>query len=254
MSQVVVSEEDGLRVLRFGTHWCQGAMRIATPDSLELAYAVNMFAWLPFHDPDALPSSHLLTLGLGAGSLTRFGHRVLGMHATAVEIDQDVIAACRDHFLLAPDGERLAIVHGDAAAFLAARRGAADVDVLQVDAYDADVRAPVLDSEPFYADCRASLRDGGTVVVNLMGRQLQARDSVARLRRGLRPNVVWQLPPTASGNVIVVAHCGQPPSEEELAARAGVIEARWRLPAREWLATARRSAAGPAGADGGAPA
>lgn len=241
MSQVTVSEEDGLRVLRFGTHWCQGAMRIATPDSLELAYAVRMFAWLLFHDPDRLAGKHLLTLGLGAGSLTRFGRNVLGMRATAVEIDADVIDACRTHFLLPADDAQLHVVHADAAAYLAARRGAADVDVLQVDAYDADVAAPVLDSEAFYADCRASLREGGTVVVNLMGRQMHARESVARMRRGLQPTTVWQLPPTESGNVIVVAQCGDVPADDVLAERAARIEARWGLPAPEWVGVARRS-------------
>src|SRR5688500_6171489 len=101
---IVVTEAEGLRLLQFGTHWCQGAMRITAPDRLELEYAVRMSAWLLFQDIDTLERKHLVTLGLGAGSLTRFAHRVLGMDATAVEIDARVIEACRTHFLLPVDG------------------------------------------------------------------------------------------------------------------------------------------------------
>ncbi len=181
---IVVTETEGLRVLRFGTHWVQGVMRIDAPQRLELAYAARMFGWLPFHDPGSLPAKHLVTLGLGAGSLTRFAHGVLGMRATAVEIDAGVIDACRTHFMLPPDGARLRVVHADAADYMAHSAPERSIDVLQVDAYDASVDRPVLDTQAFWADCRASLRDGGSVAVNLIGRGLDVRASLARLRAG----------------------------------------------------------------------
>lgn len=240
---VSITEEDGLRLMRFGTHWCQGVMRIAAPDRLELEYAVRMGAWLLFHDLETLASQHLVTLGLGAGSLTKFAHRVLGMQATAVEIDRRVIEACRAHFLLPADGDGLRVVHADAAEFIADPRNAGSIDVLQVDAYDASVEKPALDTEAFYADCGACLHEGATVALNLIGRKLDVRASVARVRKALRPRAVWQFPPTDAGNVVVVAHCGEVPPEDVLAARARIIEARWDLPASAWLAMARRTAA-----------
>jgi spermidine synthase len=242
---IVITEAEGLRLLQFGTAWCQGVMRIDAPDSLELEYAVRMFAWLPFHDPARLAGGHLATLGLGAGSLTRFAHRVLGLRATAVEIDAGVIAACRTHFMLPPDGDGLRVVHADAADFVARAENRASLDVLQVDAYDAAVDRPALDTEAFYADCRGCLREGGTLAVNLVGRELDARASVARIRAGLQPRAVWQFPPTPAGNVVVIAHRGEEPPQPVLAARAQAIERRWDLPAGAWLAMARRSA-GPA--------
>lgn len=238
---IVITEREGLRLLQFGTSWCQGAMRIAAPDQLALAYAVRMSAWLLFHEPASLPAKHLATLGLGAGSLTRFAHRVLGMQATAVEIDARVIEACRTHFMLPPDGPRLQVVHADALQFMAQPAPGRSFDVLQVDAYDASVDQPALDSDGFYADCRARLREGGTVAVNLIGQALDVRRSVGRIRRHLQPRAVWQFPPTGSGNVVVIAHCGEVPPEEVLAARAAVIEERWDLPAPAWLAMARRT-------------
>lgn len=245
--EIVVTEAEGLRLLNFGTQWCQGVMRLDAPDRLELEYAVRMSAWLLFHEPDSLPGRHLVTLGLGAGSLTKFAHRVLRMRATAVEIDAGVIDACRTHFMLPPDGDGLRVVHGDAAAFMAQPAVRGSIDVLQVDAYTGSVDKPVLDTEAFYADCRTGLRQGGTVAVNLIGQALDARASVARLREGLRPRALWQFPPTEAGNVVVIAHCGEMPREDVLAGRAAEIEQRWDLPAPGWLAMARRSSpAGPA--------
>ena len=238
--EIVVTEAEGLRLLDFGTPWCQGVMRIDAPDRLELEYAVRMSAWLLFHEPESLAGKHLVTLGLGAGSLTRFAHRVLRMQATAVEIEADVIDACRTHFMLPPDGEGLRVVHGDAAGFMAHPTVRGSIDVLQVDAYTGSVDEPVLDTAAFYDDCRAALREGGTVAVNLIGQALDARASVARLREGLRPRALWQFPPTEAGNVVVIAHCGATPPEDVLAARAAQIEQRWDLPARGWLAMARR--------------
>lgn len=238
---IVISEADGLRLLQFGTHWCQGAMRIADPDRLELEYALRMSAWLLFHDLDTLPRQHLATIGLGAGSLTRFARNALAMQATAVEIDGAVIAACRTHFFLPPDGDALRVLQADGAAFVAQPSQRQSFDVLQVDAYDASVERPALDSERFYADARATLREGGTLAVNLMGRGMDVRESAARIRRGVQPRTLWQFPPTASGNVVVIAHLGETPGEETLAARAAAIERRWGLPASGWLGMARRS-------------
>jgi spermidine synthase len=162
------------------------------------------------------------------------------VQATAVEIDQRVIDACRSHFMLPPDGDGLRVVRADAGDFVAQPANAGSVDVLQVDAYDASVERPALDGEGFYADCRACLRGAGTVAVNLVGRGLDVRASVGHIRAGLQPRATWQFPPTAAGNVVVIAHCGEPPAEEVLAARAAAIETRWSLPATGWLAMARR--------------
>ena len=238
---ISITEDDGLRLLRMGgTPWCQGAMRLDAPDQLELEYAARMFAWLLFQDLDRLEGRHLATLGLGAGSLTRFAHRVLGMRSTAVEIEQVVIDACRAHFLLPTDGDGLRVVHADARDFVGQESNRRSIDVLQVDAYDAWVEQPVLDTEGFHADCRACLREGGTVAVNLIGRAMDVRASVARIRAGLRPSTIWQFPPTEAGNVVVIAHCGEVPGDEVLGVRAATIEDRWELPAPAWLAMVRR--------------
>lgn len=237
-----IREAEGLRLLQFGSRWCQGVMRMAAPDRLELEYALRMSAWLLFHDLATLQQKHLVTLGLGAGSLTKFAHRVLGMQATAVEIDAEVIQACRQHFHLPPDGAGLRVLHADAADYIAQPAIAASIDVLQVDAYDASVDKPALDAEAFYAQCRTALRTGGTLAVNLIGQSMVVRESVARIRAGFKPQVLWQFPPTEAGNVVVIAHCGAAPPEDVLATRAQAIRQQWDLPAPQWLGMARRPA------------
>ena len=39
-----ISEADGVRYLHFGSEWVQGAMRVARPWSLELAYTRDLYA------------------------------------------------------------------------------------------------------------------------------------------------------------------------------------------------------------------
>jgi spermidine synthase len=146
--------------------------------------------------------------------------------------------------MLPPDGDGPQVVHGDASEFMARHRGQRDIDVLPVDACDASVERPALDTEDFYANCRACLREDATVAVNLIGRDLDVRASVSRIRRELRPRALCRFPPTEAGNVVVIAHGGDVPREDVLAARAADIARRWELPAPEWLAMVRRTPGG----------
>jgi hypothetical protein len=54
-----ISEEAGVRTA-FGSDWVQGAMRIARPWSLELAYTREMMAGLLLRPPSAWPRTALL--------------------------------------------------------------------------------------------------------------------------------------------------------------------------------------------------
>ena len=53
--------------------------------------------------------------------------------------------------------------------------------LLQVDLYDEEAAAPVLDDEAFYAACRAVLADGGVMSVNLFGRDASFERSLGRI-------------------------------------------------------------------------
>ena len=105
----------------------------------------------------------------------------------------------------------------------------------QVDLYDHEAAAPVLDSPDFYTDCRHMLTDEGCMTVNLFGRDASYERSPKASRR---PSVLTRSgpSPTRDGNTIVLAQrTPSHPTRMELLARAEVIQERWGLPATKWL-------------------
>jgi len=232
---VTLSEFDGVRCLHLGSIWIQGAMRIAAPQVVELDYVQRMLASLLWHDPADLARGHAVQLGLGAAAITKFTRKQLRMRSTAVELNPQVILACRQWFHLPPDDARLTVVQADAARWLA-RAPPHSVTLLHVDLYDHEAAAPVLDDEEFYANCHRVLEVGGTMSVNLFGRHASFADSAARIAAVFGAPHVLSLRPTREGNTVVVAaRDALPPERALLLARAAAIEQRHGLPARNWL-------------------
>src|SRR5690554_7141630 len=107
---LTIFENNGMRSLHFGTPAVQGAMNIDRPDDIELEYVQQMMMWLLFRES----AGHIVQLGLGAASLTKFCYRRFGSaRVTAVELDPEVIEACRLHFALPPDDARLQVLNMD---------------------------------------------------------------------------------------------------------------------------------------------
>jgi len=238
---VGISEHDGVRYLHLGTPWVQGAMRIARPQHVELEYVQRMLAcllWLPTEDLDAA-DQRAVQLGLGAGALSRFTCQGLKWDTTVVELNPQVVAACRAWFRLPEDSAQFRVLTGDAAAWLQQPEVAGCARLLHVDLYDEEAAAPVLDDEDFYAACRRVLCNGGLMAVNLFGRDASFARSAARIARVFGAQQVWQLRPTREGNTVVVAARGVAvPDRAALEARAAELErrfARQGLPARKWL-------------------
>lgn len=233
---VTLSEDGAVRYLHLGTEWIQGTMRIDQPFDIELEYVQRMMAWLLFIDLETVPRRRALQLGLGAGALTKFCFKKLRMDTTAVDINPQVIAACRTWFRLPPDSAQLKVMLGDAAevAGYAPFHGA--FDAVQVDLYDHEAAAPVLDSADFYADCRRLLTDDGAMTVNLFGRQASYERSLGHIRQAFGDAAVWAFRPTREGNTVVLAlRTPQAPDRLHLLKQAEAVQARWGLPARKWL-------------------
>ena len=205
MDAIEVSEEAGVRYLHFGSDWIQGAMRVARPWSLELDYTREMMACLLLHPEPAWPKRALL-IGLGAASLTKFLHRHRPRcRITVVEIEPRVVAVARQHFRLPEESAHLNIVIGDGVEFMAEDKGR--YDLIMVDGFDADARAGMLDTVPFYANCRPRLSDDGLLVVNLLSRRKDFRASLARLRKAFSDRAT-AFPSCDSGNAIALATAG----------------------------------------------
>lgn len=156
--------DDGrLRYLHFGLNYVQSVMRIDQPDRLDLRYTQKMMGFLLFHpEPETL-----LMLGLGGGSLAKYCYRRLpGARISVIEIDPDVIAL-RRHFSVPDDDARFRVIRGDGFSYLGESREA--VDVLLVDAFDADGLAQSVSGGAFLHAAHARLAEDGILVMNLTG-------------------------------------------------------------------------------------
>lgn len=204
---VDISEEAGVRYLHFGSDWVQGAMRIARPWSLELAYTREMMAGLLLRGSEHWPRSALL-VGLGAGSLAKFIYRHLpDCRITVVEINPQVEFIARQYFRLPDDPARLTVAIADGADYMLA--GERRFDYILVDGFDPDARAGTLDTLPFYQACRARLSESGLLGVNLLGRSKGFAGSVERIRSAFDGRVAV-FPACDSGNTIAFASGGEP--------------------------------------------
>jgi spermidine synthase len=241
MPEVSLSEEGPVRHLHLGTPWIQGSMDMERPDRLVHEYIRRMMAWLLFADLSAVGRMQALQLGLGAGSLTRFCHRVLKMKTVVVELNPAVIQACKAMFKLPAEGPRLGILNADASQVVRSADWLGRVDALQVDLYDHEAAAPVLDDVEFYVHCRGLLTDAGCMTVNLFGRSAsfdRSRDTIAQ---AFGADAVWWFRPTLEGNAVVLAlRTPRQPQRGELAVQAASIADRWGLPAGKWLRALQR--------------
>ena len=236
LPEVFFSDHGRVRYLHLESEWVQGSMRLDAPFDIDLEYVQRMMAWLLFVEPTSVQRRHAMQLGLGAATLTKACRKTLRMTTTAIEINPRVIAACRLWFQLPADDAKLSVILGDAAEVVANDHWAGRIDALQVDLYDHEAAAPVLDSAGFYADCRRLLTDDGCMTVNLFGRDASFDDSLARIREAFGTEAVWCFRPTREGNTVVLAQrTPLRPPRELLLARARVIESRWRLPGPKWV-------------------
>lgn len=237
LPEVNFSEEGGVRHLHLGSPWIQGSMRIAAPTALVHEYIQRMMGWLLWIDPATLGQRQALQLGLGAGSLTKFCAKELRLkHTTAIELNAQVLHACRGWFKLPADGPRMQVLLADAAQEIRAPRWQAAVDALQVDLYDEHAAAPVLDSAAFYADCRAVLTPEGSMAVNLFGRTSSFQGSVEKMAAAFGADALWAFSATREGNTVVLAQrTPSRPSRALLAERAAWIQEHLGLPADKWV-------------------
>lgn len=194
----LVRTRRGRRTLEFAPGDIQSEMLVARPDALVLAYQRAMMGFVFFRPRPR----RIVMVGLGGGSLAKFCHRHFpNAHITVIEVRADVIAL-RDAFHVPPDGARFAVVHGDAADWLAAHPAAADV--LLVDGFDAGGLPARLADAPFYADCRRALRPGGVLAANVFTYDPRYRDVMVALDAVFDGRTCW-FDEVAGNNRIVYA-------------------------------------------------
>jgi len=158
-----VIDDGRVRRLYFGLAYVQSEMSIGQPIELNFAYTRKMMGFLLF-----VPRPrHVVIVGLGGGSLTRFCHRQLPRaRITTVEIDPAVIAF-GDLFMLPAADARHDLVQADAVDYF---RGTGDrLDVVLLDGCDSQGMAPAFCNAAFLGSVRERLKARGVLVINLVG-------------------------------------------------------------------------------------
>ena len=236
LPEVHFSDYGDVRYLHLGTIWVQGSMLLEKPYDIELEYVQRMMAGLLFMDASTIRKKHAMQLGLGSAALTKFCYKKLRMKTTAIEINPQVVTACRVWFKLPRDDLRLHVIDADASVEIQKLQHHETVDLLHVDLYDHEAAAPVLDSADFYAHCYGLLAEDGVMTVNLFGRDSSYEQSLEKIAEVFGPQAVWAFRPTREGNTVVLAQ-REPtrPERSDLLMRAADIESRWGLPAKKWL-------------------
>ncbi len=222
---VYISEKYGVRALHIGSDTVQSAMRLSRPYDLELAYTRSMMAFLLF-----VPEPReVLMVGLGGGSVAKFIYtRMPATRIHAVEINPQVVTIARHCFKVPDDDHRLQVTIGDGAEFM--ETPGREVNLVMVDGYDGESQAEALSTRRFYEACRARLKPGGVMVVNLWSGDREFTESLGRLRAVYGAGCLC-LPAEKPGNVIVLAFRDRPDagSWQELRARGETLTIKYGL-------------------------
>ena len=235
-SNIEMSEKDGVRALHLGSSMIQSAMRLSTPNDLELAYTRCMMGFLLFHPNPA----HILMIGLGGGSLVKFVYeRMPQTKITVVEISPQVIATARSYFSLPSDSERLQVVTAEGGEYVASNPVTADI--LMVDGFDDGCQVGTLCSQDFYNRARESLNKNGVLVVNLLSRDRGREEYMRRIQHTFNGHVLI-LMTEVRGNQIVFAlkHSPGKLAWEELSRRAENLESELALPFSKFIMGLRK--------------
>ena len=230
---IAISEKSGVRMLHIGGDAIQSAMRLSSPDALELDYTRAMMAYLLFHPEPR----DVLMVGLGGGSIARFIHaRMPGTRVKVVEIDAGVIAAAKHYFGLPPEDARLRVVLGDGAQYVPAHPASADV--LLLDGFEDGAHAGELCTQSFYDAARGALREGGVLAANFMSDDRKLDVWCGRMRRSFGGRLV-RVSAEDDVNLIVLAFNGGPAriAWDELAARARQLKRVFGLPFERFVAS-----------------
>lgn len=162
------------------------------PGTLNNSAYISMFAAGILLNRTLPAAPKVLVVGLGSGvGIAQIAHHFPRSHVEVVDIDPAVIEIVREHYPLMAWLEaqgRVAFVARDARAHVRARAGHG-FDLVILDAYTAGSTIPPhLMTREFFAECAATLSDGGTVFANVIG--CYGEQDAAGVWRGAKRRVV----------------------------------------------------------------
>lgn len=229
--EVEVSEVDNIRSLHLGSATVQSSMDLDDPADLVLSYTRAMMGFLLWNDDPR----HIVQVGLGGGSLTRFIDEYLPDAVNVVaEINPQVISVARAFFQLPEEGDFFEVTEADGADYIKMFRES--TEVIMVDGFDGFQIVDALTTEEFFEDCKRALSSKGIFVTNWWSGDQRYHSFLERLLAVFEGCVI-ELPAATHGNMAVMAF-KQPPSLtswDKLAAKADELEGRFGLEFGEFV-------------------
>ena len=197
---IEVVEALGIRTLHFGSEPRQSSLLVSSPDELHAPYARAMMAWLLFKKHPG----HVLMIGLGGGTLTKFLLRHFDeCKVKVVEYRRSVVKIARSYFGL-PIDPRLKIIIGDGGHYVRQRSlmHSEQYDLLMIDAFNDEGMADSVSGETFFDGCKILLKKDGMLAINLWGTD---KDLFQQVAKQLGCVFEWRLlflPVRGRGNII----------------------------------------------------
>lgn len=203
---MIITDEGGLRCLRFGTEERQTCLDLLQPQMLQLAYTRWMATALLLHPQP----QRFLVVGLGGGALVHFLlHHYPEGRITVVEKEPMVVELAHGYFGV-PIIDRLRVRHGDALD-LGRIEPSGNHHVAFLDIFSAGTMAPALYDAGLYRQVLQQLDSEGILAVNLWSgdRRLyrQALEAAEAASRGR----MLQMQVKKRSNVILLLFAGEIP-------------------------------------------
>ncbi|HPM82154.1 MAG TPA: fused MFS/spermidine synthase [Candidatus Anammoximicrobium sp.] len=218
-STIIVTEENGLRTLRFEKDGArQSVVKLGDPDHLELPYARVAFAGLALCGEPR----RVMVVGLGGGTLPMFLRKHYPDAAIdAVDIDPDVVYVAEKFFGFRKDDRMQAFV-GDGREFV--ERFRQPYDVIFLDAFSSDSVPPHLTTQEFLRAVRRAVKPSGVVVGNIWSRYSNPLyDSMVRTYQEVFDDLYILDVPGAGNKILLALPRRQSLTREELAQLAGKV-------------------------------
>jgi len=228
-SRIRVRRAGDVRALTFvrdnGQEAVQSRINLNAPGTLESPYARGMFASYLYQPHPR----RVLIVGLGGGAMVRFlTHHEPQVHIDAVEIDP-VVVRLADEYFGVRSGGNVRVHTADAVAFVEATTDR--YDLILMDAFlrpssdtDATGVPAGLKTLAFLGRLKRALAPGGVVAFNVNEHASMA-DDIAAVAAAFGHAVVYRCPP--SDNKVVIAAAGSRPTDDDMRARIGALDARF---------------------------
>ena len=211
-TKIIISEEDGVRYMKFGNNVVQSAEYVENPSALRVDYVRYLPLGLIFNRD----ARRILFLGFGGGSVQRiYAKHLPETELVTVEIDAEVVRMAKKYMHFGKDAALRLIVH-DGRSYI--KRSEETYDMVILDAFNADSIPFHLTTMEFLQEIRSKVSEKGAVVSNLWSTDTTLYLSMIKTYERVF-EYVYKFPVRERNNVIVVG-CGSELSKGEIIDRA----------------------------------